>query len=91
MLIDVQDLLELIVVVTTIKLITSRYRPPIQESVQAIICIGIGTTLSLFIDFSPQGFINGIVGSGLAFYGADLVQAFRGIKEEVGDISKKKQ
>lgn len=86
MMIEVQDLLELIVVVTTIKLITSRYQPPIQESLQAVICIGIGTILALVINPTPDGFVTGIFASGLAFYGGDLVKAFKGVKENLEDI-----
>lgn len=86
MLIDVQNILELIIVVTTIKLITSRYQPPIQESIQALICIGIGTTLSLVINFSTQGFVTGVVGSGLAFYGKDLIQAFKSVESEIKNL-----
>lgn len=86
MLIDVQNILELVIVVTTIKLITSRYQPPIQESIQAIICIGIGTILALFINFSPEGFITGIVGSGLAFYGKDLIQAYKRVESDIKDM-----
>ncbi|EOU2097084.1 hypothetical protein C0L75_02880 [Clostridium perfringens] len=86
MLIDVQNILELIIVVTTIKLITSRYQPPIQESIQALICIGIGTVLSLVINFSTQGFITGVVGSGLAFYGKDLIQAFKSVESEIKNL-----
>lgn len=86
MTIEIQDLLELIVVVTTIKLITSRYRPPIQESIQAIICIGIGTILALIINPTPDGFVTGIFGSGLAFYGGDLVQAFKSTKKDLSNI-----
>lgn len=88
MFIEMQDLLELIIVVTTIKLITSRYKPPIQESVQAIVCIGVGTILALIINPTPDGFVTGIFSSGLAFYGSDLIKAFKGAKYDLDNIKK---
>lgn len=91
MVIEVQSIIELIIVVTTIKLITSRYQPPIQESLQAIICIAIGTLLAMFVDPTPDGFVTGIVGSGLAFYGADLVKAFNGVRADIKDLDRDKE
>lgn len=80
MMISIKDLTELIIVILTIKLILARYKPPIQESVQAIICLIIGVALSIFLDPSKEGLMVGLIGSGFAFYGEELLQAFKKIK-----------
>lgn len=81
--ISVQTLIEMVVVVLILKLIVSRWQPPIQESLQAIICIILGTTVGFFFNPTPEGFITGIIASGVAFYGGDLFAEFRTIKEDI--------
>lgn len=81
--IDIKQVIELALVVITIKLIVKRYKPPIQESIQAIICITIGVGLSLAMNHTIQGFVYGVVGAGVAFYGGDLIDEFRGVKNVV--------
>lgn len=51
-----------------IKLILANYKPPIQESIQAIICITIGIVIGVFMNPTKDGFITSIIGSGFAFY-----------------------
>lgn len=85
--ISIQEILELVIVVTTIKLIVSRYQPPVQESVQALICIAIGTGLALFVNPTAEGFVTGILGSGIAFYGADLLDAFKKVKDDLTEFN----
>lgn len=84
--IDLRELLDLVLVVLTIKLIVSRYKPPIQESLQAIICIAIGVIMSLVINPTVEGFITGVIGSGIAFYGGDLLKEFKNVKDEISDV-----
>lgn len=81
--ISVQTLIEMVVVVLILKLIVSRWQPPLQESLQAIICIVLGTTTGYFFNPTKEGFIIGIIASGVAFYGGDLFAEFRTIKEDI--------
>lgn len=79
--ISIKDLSELIIIVLTVKLVVAKYKPPIQESIQALICIFIGTSLAIFMNPSKEGLITGLVGSGFAFYGEELFNAFKNIKK----------
>ena len=86
MTLDVVDLFELVLVVLTLKLIVSRWQPPIQESKQAILCIFLGTSLGLFVNPTKAGLIYGIIASGVAFYGGDLIHSFTAIKDDIKDL-----
>ncbi len=88
MTIDLKTLFEIIIVVLTLKLIVSRWQPPIQESKQAILCIVIGTSIGIVINPTLNGFIYGIIASGIAFYGGDLLGNFKTIKEDLNELSK---
>ena len=90
MTIDMINLIELILVVLTLKLVVSRWQPPIQESKQAIFCIVLGTTLGLIVNPTKEGFIYGIISSGVAFYGGDLISSFKSIKDEITDLKDEK-
>lgn len=86
MTLDVIDLFELVLVVLTLKLIVSRWQPPIQESKQAILCIFLGTGLGLLINPTKAGLVYGIIASGVAFYGGDLIHSFTAIKDDIKDL-----
>ena len=91
MAIEIKSLLEIVIVVLTLKLIVSRWQPPLQESLQAIISICLGTGIALAMNPTIEGFISGIISSGIAFYGGDLISEFTSIKEDIAeaDISEK--
>lgn len=91
MAIEIKSLLEIVIVVLTLKLIVSRWQPPLQESLQAIISIGLGTMIGLVINPTVEGFISGIISSGIAFYGGDLLSEFKNIKQDISeaDITKR--
>ena len=75
--IPVRSLFEVVVIVMIIKLVVSNYQPPIQESIQAIICIAIGTVIGLLIDPSVEGLTTAIISSGIGFYGEELWSALK--------------
>ena len=81
--ISVKNLFELIIIVLTIKLMVSRYQPPIQESFQAMICIALGTVIAISINPTRDGIITGLVGSGFAFYGGELFAEFKSVKNDI--------
>ena len=83
MVIELKSLIDLILVVLVIKLVVSQWYPPIIKSKQAILCIVIGTGFSLLLDPSKTGLVTGIIGSGFAFYGEELITAFKGIADNV--------
>ena len=92
MTIEIKSLLEIVIVVLTLKLIVSRWQPPLQESLQAIISICLGTAIALAMNPTVEGFVSGIISSGIAFYGGDLISEFTTIKDDIADanISEKK-
>lgn len=91
MAIEIKSLLEIVIIVLTLKLIVGRWQPPLQESLQAIISIGLGTMIGLVINPTVEGFISGIISSGIAFYGGDLLSEFKSIKQDIAeaDITKR--
>lgn len=97
MMVDVKDLLEIIIIVLTTKLVVGRYKPPIQESLQALVCIAVGMTIGLLVNPTRDGLMTAIMASGFAFYGKDLIGEFSSVKsqlqEEFGmkDLSNKPQ
>lgn len=87
MTIEIKSLLEIIIIVLTLKLIVSRWQPPLQESLQAIISICLGTAIALAMNPTVEGFVSGIISSGIAFYGGDLISEFTTIKDDIADVS----
>lgn len=83
MTIEITTLVELLVIVLTLKLIVSRWQPPLQESLQAIICLVLGVCVGCVINPTLEGFVSAIVASGIAFYGGDLLSEFRTVKDEL--------
>lgn len=92
MTIEIKSLLEIVIVVLTLKLIVSRWQPPLQESLQAIISICLGTIIALAMNPTTEGLVSGIISSGIAFYGGDLISEFTSIRQDIANanISEKK-
>ena len=84
--IEIKGLIELIIVVLIMKLIVGQWYPPVQKSLQAILCIGLGTSIGYMVTPTKEGLITGIIGSGFAFYGEELITAFKGVAEDVEDL-----
>lgn len=81
--ISVRSLLEIFFIVLILKLIVVRWQPPLQQSMQAIICISLGTILGFGFYPSREGLITAILASGIAFYGGDIFSEFRSIKDDI--------
>ncbi len=81
--IEIKSLIEIILVVAIVKLVVTQYRPPIQKSLCALVCIALGVILGLLIDPSTQGLTNGIIGAGFGFYGGELFLAFKMTTEQL--------
>lgn len=84
--IEIKALIELIFVALILKLICKQWTPPIQRSLQAILVICIGTVIGLIMNPTKEGLITAIIGSGFAFYGGELTEAFKSVAEDAKDI-----
>ena len=73
--------LQVIFAIITFKLILGDYEPPIQKSLQALVCVIVGATLSTLLNPSVQGFMSGVICAGISFYGADYVNEVRKITD----------
>ena len=71
--------LQIILVIITFKLILSDYIPPIQKSIQALVCVLIGSLLSVLVEPNVHGFMIGVISAGISFYGADYINELRKI------------
>lgn len=83
--VDMMNVLEIVFVVISLKLIVSRWQPPLQESLQSILCIIIGTVVGHFINPTREGLILGVVASSITFYGRDFFRAFTDLKSDLMD------
>ena len=81
------DLVEIVLVVLTLKLITTRWKPPLQESLSAIISILIGVGVGFLLNPTKEGIILAVVISSVSFYGRDLINEFTELKSEIGDTN----
>lgn len=85
MMIEFKSLVEIILIVLTLKLIVSRWKPPFQESIQALICIFLGTVIGYIANPTSGGFITGIIISSFCFYGKDLWSEFTNVKNDFAE------
>lgn len=81
--IEIKGLVELVLVTLIVKLVVMQWYPPIQKSLQAIFCLVIGTGFGVFMNPTKEGIITAIIGSGFAFYGGELIEAFKHVSEDV--------
>lgn len=84
--IEIKSLIEIIMVTLIIKLIVTQWTPPIQRSMCAILSIALGTALGYIMQPNIEGLIAGVIGSGFAFYGGELLQAFKMVTKDLDDF-----
>lgn len=77
--------IEIVFVVIVFKLILGNYQPPIQQSVQAFVCVIIGVALALAVEQNVHSFMTGIISAGLGFYGGTYINEIRGIRKELDE------
>ena len=85
---DFKQILETIVIMLGVVLILKNWKPPISKHKQAIYCLIIGMALGIFLNFSKQGFVTGIVASSVAFWGRDFFIMLDEIREDLSNIKK---
>ncbi|MGL5715725.1 MAG: hypothetical protein ACRCX2_22070 [Paraclostridium sp.] len=88
MTIELSVLIEIIGICVVLKLICREWTPPIQRSLQAILVITIGTSFGCFLNPTKEGLVTGIVASGFAFYGGELLQAFKSVADDAKEFKK---
>lgn len=81
--VDLKTVFEVCLIVLTLKIILNRWHPPIQESMQSIIAITLGTAVGYFINPTKDGFILAIIVSSISFYGKDLLGEFTTLKDDL--------
>lgn len=84
--IEIRELVNLIIVTLIIKLIVMQWTPPIQKSLQAILCLVIGSGFGIFLNPTKEGVVTSIIGAGFAFYGGELIQAFKSVTDDIDDL-----
>lgn len=76
---------ELLLVGLTVKLVVSQWYPPFQKSIQSLLCITIGSAFGYFLNPTKEGFVLGVIASSFAFYGGELIGAFKKLTSELHD------
>lgn len=84
-------MVEVIFVIVVFKLILSNYEPPIQQSIQAAICVVIGICFSMAVEQNVHSFMAGIIAAGIGFYGGQYVNELRSLKNEIDEDDKKEE
>lgn len=82
---------EIIFCIVVFKLILTNYKPPIQQSIQAAVCVLIAVTLALIVNPTIESFMLGIISAGIGFYGGIYIDEIRGIKKDVTDDEDEKE
>lgn len=83
MIINMETIIEIILIVLVLKLIVGNWQPPVQQSLQALICIGIGSVIALLIEPNMDNLFIGIIVSGFAFYGNELLFGLKSLKTDL--------
>lgn len=81
--VNIRSVIEICLIVLTLKLILGRWYPPVQESIQSIIAITLGSAVGYFISPTKDGLILAIVVSSISFYGKDLIKEFSALKDDI--------
>ena len=81
--VDIRSVIEVCLIVLTLKLILGRWYPPVQESVQSIIAITLGSVVGYFINPTKDGLILAVIVSSISFYGRDLMMEFSTLKDDI--------
>lgn len=85
--VNIVDVVEIVFIVLTLKLIIGRWHPPVQESLQSILCIVMGSVIGLFLNPTKDGVILAVITSSITFYGKDLLNAFTDLKTDLSDAN----
>ena len=86
--IELNLLLEVSFVALLVKLVVGQWYPPVQKSIQALLVCVVGSGAGLFLNFTKEGFIVGLVASAFAFYGKELTDAFKTTYCEIEEVIK---
>ena len=79
--IELRSIIELLVIMVGIKFILEKWEPPIRVSYQALIMLILGGASGWFINASKEGFITGLIGGTVAFWGRGIFAEIKEIQE----------
>ncbi|WP_304427729.1 hypothetical protein [Romboutsia ilealis] len=85
--VNIMDVVEIVFIVLTLKLIIGRWHPPVQESLQSIFCIILGSAIGMFLNPTKDGLILAVITSSITFYGKDLLNAFTDLRTDLSDAN----
>lgn len=88
--IELKEVIELVLVALLTKLVVGQWYPPVQKSVQALLVCGTGGITGWFLNSTREGLIIGLISAAFAFYGRELVDAFKEVSSVLDEINKKK-
>lgn len=78
-------MVQLIFMLVVVRIILNNYKPPIQHSLQVLICVACGIIVSMIIEPTINSFMNGIISAGIAFYGGIYFKEIKALNDEVND------
>ena len=84
MVFELQEIIELLAIMIGVKLILENWRPPIQLSYQALVILIIGGVAGWFMNPTKEGFILGLVGGTIAFWGRKIFAEIKDINDSNG-------
>ncbi|MBU5289980.1 hypothetical protein AALJ34_17105 [Paraclostridium bifermentans] len=84
--IEIQSIIKLLTIMIGIKLILEKWEPPFQKSIQALIMLVIGGAGGWFIDSTKDGFLLGLIGGTVAYWGRNIFAEIKDIKDGSDDL-----
>lgn len=81
--VNMADLIAMVFIFLTLKLILTRWKPPLMESLQAIICCLFGALMGAFFNPTKEGIVVGLVTASITYYGGDLLNSFTDLRSEL--------
>lgn len=79
--IEIRSIIELLVVMIGIKMILENWKPPIPTSYQALLMLFVGGLGGYFFNMSKEGFVTGLIGGTIAFWGRKIFAEIEDLKD----------
>ncbi|MEG2365067.1 MAG: hypothetical protein RSC26_16325 [Terrisporobacter sp.] len=87
--IEIRSIIELLVIMVGIKMILENWKPPVPTSYQALLMLVLGGAGGYFFNMSKEGFVTGLIGGTIAFWGrkifAEIKELEEGSKEDANE------
>lgn len=79
--IEIKDMLNMLIIMTGIKFTLENWQPPIQKSLQAIVCLILGVCLGVFVNPTKDGIVTGLMCGVISFWGSALFATVKDITD----------